>query len=616
MSILNHTILRGILKNKPYSRIALFIAVIVMFFASFGFYPKWKQPTTEATISWDVSGYYWYLPSIFIYKDLKGQGFKDAVLNKYGPTNNDYQQGMLLDNGHYVMKYSSGMAVMYLPFFAAAHILAAPLGYAADGFSPPYQLAIQLGGLLVAILGLGYLRKLLLLYYDDKVVAIALLLLTLCSNYLNYAAIDCGMSHSWLFTIYVLLLLNTHYLYQEFSTQRAVKVGALVGMAILTRPTEILSCMIPLLWGMETINLRAIKERMGLLVRQYKLFALAVLCAFAIVSIQLLYWKYVSGHWLVYSYGEQEFSWKTPHFYDYTFSYKSGWLVYSPVMVCAFVGLIPFLMHGRNKVAIVTFFLLNYYVVSAWDIWWYGGRAMVQSYPVLMLPVCALVAAALNRRIATYALGIATVCFLYYNTWTIVQYHGGGLYDSECMTKSYYWRVVGRWSAPERIMSLRDSTEVYEGEPMNQTLLYETDYTKDTTSQLISNTADGKKHLLLNMAASQTPVYTFAWRGKAGQWLRAEAVFYSTEKEWDYVKMPRFVMQIVKDNGGMPQIVKENWLRVSRLLDRGATKTILLDMQLPEVAFDTVRIYIKTYKSNVALQVRDIKVWSFTGEDK
>jgi hypothetical protein len=165
-------------------------------------------------------------------------------------------------------------------------------------------------------------------------------------------------------------------------------------------------------------------------------------------------------------------------------------------------------------------------------------------------------------------------------------------------------------------MSLRDSTEVYEGEPMNQTLLYETDFTKDTTSQLISNTADGKKHLLLNMAASQTPVYTFAWRGKAGQWLRAEAVFYSTEKEWDYVKMPRLVMQIVKDNGGVPQIVKENWLRVSRLLDRGATKTILLDMQLPEVAFDTVRIYVKTYNGNAALQVRDIKVWSFTSEDK
>ena len=193
------------------SRTAYLLAVLLMCYTSFFFYPRFKQHGSEATIAWDVSGYYWYLPSIFIYHDLKHQSFKDSILNKYGPTGTDFQQAMKLDNGNYVMKYSSGMAVMFLPFFTVAHMVAGPLGYARDGFSLPYQLGIQVGGFLLSILGLWYLRKLLLNFYPDKTVAVTLILLVFGTNYLNYSAVDCGMSHCWLFTIYVFILLNTHY---------------------------------------------------------------------------------------------------------------------------------------------------------------------------------------------------------------------------------------------------------------------------------------------------------------------------------------------------------------------------------------------------------------------
>ena len=32
--------------------------------------------------------------------------------------------------------------------------------------------------------------------------------------------------------------------------------------------------------------------------------------------IQLAYWKYASGEWLVYSYEDQGFSWLKPHLYE------------------------------------------------------------------------------------------------------------------------------------------------------------------------------------------------------------------------------------------------------------------------------------------------------------
>ncbi|NDC41610.1 MAG: hypothetical protein EBZ77_08680, partial [Chitinophagia bacterium] len=174
------------MQNKPgkWSLYVMVLCMLLMAGTSFMYYPRWRLGRTEATISYDVSGYYWYLPSLFIYHDLKGQSFKDSVLQHYAMTP-EFLQGFKMPNGNYVMKYSSGMAVMYLPFFTIAHLLAKPLGYPPDGFSPPYQLAIQIGGFLMAILGLFYLRRLLLLFFSDGVVAATLAVLVLGTNYLN-----------------------------------------------------------------------------------------------------------------------------------------------------------------------------------------------------------------------------------------------------------------------------------------------------------------------------------------------------------------------------------------------------------------------------------------------
>jgi hypothetical protein len=87
------------------SFIVYLICVIAVFYTTFIYYPKWKNTGTEATISWDVSGYYYYLPAIFIYNDLKKLGFKDSIEAKYKPAGSFYQ-AFLHANGNYVMKYS------------------------------------------------------------------------------------------------------------------------------------------------------------------------------------------------------------------------------------------------------------------------------------------------------------------------------------------------------------------------------------------------------------------------------------------------------------------------------------------------------------------------------
>jgi len=94
-----------------------------MLLASFGYYPKWSKGHTEAILSWDVSGYYMYLPATFIYHDLKKCDFGEKIITDYQPTY-DFHQAFEHKSGNRVMKYSMGQAVMFTPAFLVGHLIA------------------------------------------------------------------------------------------------------------------------------------------------------------------------------------------------------------------------------------------------------------------------------------------------------------------------------------------------------------------------------------------------------------------------------------------------------------------------------------------------------------
>ncbi len=592
------------------SKYVYVFCVVLMSYASFVFFPRWEHVSSEATISWDVSGYYWYLPSVFIYHDLKHQSFKDGILKKYNPTrtSTDFQQAIRLDNGNYVMKYSSGMAVMFLPFFTVAHFLAGPLGYPRDGFSTPYQLAIQLGGLLVSLLGLWYLRKLLLIFYNDKVVAITLLLLVVGTNYLNYSTIDCGMSHCWLFTIYVFLILNTHYFYDTFKIKYAIRIGLLVGLATLTRPSDLISVLIPLLWGMNNLSIKSITNQFSLYLKNYRSLLVAVVAATCVIFIQLIYWKYATGHWIHYSYEQnQHLYFRSPNFFNYTLSYRTGWLTYCPLMILPFIGIIPFLKNGRNRVAIVAFFLLYYYMVCAWNIWWYGGRAMVQSYPILMFPLAALIEAAAGRKFMFWIFGFIAAFLAYFNIWSTYFYHNGILYDPEITSSAYFWRIIGRWDVPEYVALLKENPDLYEGEPRNSKIVYTNHFDVDTGGQYQINPREKHTALLLTKEHQNSPVYKFPFSDKSVKWLKVTANFRCSGREGNVWNMAQFIVKLTNKGA----TVKQNMIRVHRVLYDWDTKDVTLFMLLPKSDYDTVEVFFWNGNSERSLWINSIEATSF-----
>lgn len=589
----------------PLSRYALVLCIIVLTLTAFLFYPRWENKGSESTLAWDASGYYMYLPALFIYKDIKKCGFKDSILQKYQPTP-DFQQAHFHEkSGNYVMKYSSGLAVVSLPFFIIGHVWASSSdAYLADGFSYPYQASIGIGLFLLSLIGIYFLHKVLLRYYKDKTVAILLVVYVIGTNYINYAAVDQAMTHSTLFTLYVLLLWTTIKFYDNLQWKWALAIGMICGLATLIRPTEIISVALPIFWGVT--SLQGLNERLYFIKTNIAKYVVAVLAFGAIVALQPIYWKYATGEWIVYSYGDQGFSWLKPHIYDCTLSYRCGWLRFTSMMVLPFVGLWIFWKHKINHLVITGFILLCFYLVTAWDVWDYGGtagRAMVQYYPILAFPFATLIESAETKKWYQYILNPGLVFLAYLNVWWVYHAHGGQVQALE-LSRAYYMAKVGRWTADEEDKKLLDNKHVFRGTIQNPVIVYENNFDSDTAFTYPEK--DGNKQIRLNRETQFSPLFAVENQGQFKRWIRASATFHSTNKEWDLWRQTQFIVKFY--NGDKE--VQANMIRVHRFIGDGETKDLYLDAKLP-TTFTKMEILWWHADSDKELWIDQLKVISF-----
>ena len=589
--------------HNKLSLIAYIISALLLFYLTFFYYPKWKNTGTEATISWDVSGYYMYLPAIFIYHDLKHCKFKDKIIQKYRPSPN-FQETMKIESGNFVMKYSSGQAIQFLPFFLIADYWAKNSDkYKADGFSFPYQFMITVESFLVALLGLWFLRLILLYYFKDKIVSIVMLGIVFGTNYLEYSTMAGAMTHNNLFTIYAILIYIVIKFYSNPKYIYAILIGGLTGLATLTRPTELVSVLIPLLWGIKA-NKQSLLTRIEFFKSHWRHLVAAAITTILIGSIQLFYWKYISGDWFVYSYDDQGFNLIKPHFWLGIFSYRSGWLVYTPMMIFPIIGFYYlYKNHKKLFTATFVFFLVFIYWTFAWNIWWYGGslgmRAMVQSYPILAFPFAAFVEKVLKTKYFKYMFGIIFIVFSYYNLWLTHQAHRGGLLKPGAMTKAYFWKILGKYKKDINDLKLLDTKEEFIGKRQNIKLLYKNDFENDSSIYTCDlSPIQGKKSLCLDGEHQWHQFEIVLNKYKSGQWIRASADFNAPWKEWTDWQMTQFIIEFYDKNNNK---LKSRMIRVHRFLENGKTKNIYFDTKIPDK--EIAKILIKFWNSEGQKQI-------------
>ena len=297
---------------KERKHIAVLAFICIVYICSIWAYKPYQSSCPQ--VATDSYGYYLYLPSFIIYHDITSlnttltaryfYSYPASTMSIVGSTHIDEARPSPL--GFPVIKYTMGVALMEFPFFMAAHLSAKAMGISADGFSPIYMIAIQVGVLFYVLLGLCVLYHLLRFYFDETISCLVLLLVALGTNLYFLVTVNGPISHPFLFFSYSLLLFSTIQYYRGYKLRYVLLIGLSLGLIILIRTNEIYAVLIPLLWGIN--NVQTLKARALLLFKKTShvilVLGLIILCFIP----QLWYWKKTSGHYLYSTHTGFDFS--------------------------------------------------------------------------------------------------------------------------------------------------------------------------------------------------------------------------------------------------------------------------------------------------------------------
>lgn len=357
----------------------------------------------------DGVGYYIYLPAVFLDHDLS---LVRTVHRSFGGNLQAAGDLRRVEHG-YLGPHQIGEAILLAPFFAVGQVIAIASGARRDGFSWPYQSAAAAAGLLYGVVGLALLGSFLRRWFDGWIVGATLLALTFGTNLFHYLTYDAVYSHSFSFAATAFVLWSSIRLSERSTAARSLLLGLGFGLLATIRPTNLVIGLFPLLLGVRTP--KDARTRAWSLITNPGLLAAGALGFLAPVTLQLLYWYHVTGHFILNAYGPNpRLELTHPHLLAVAFSVRKGLFFWTPLVALALAGL-PFLRSRAPAVLLATAAVLavNFWIVASWSQWWYGDsfgqRALVDSLPVVALGLAALFDWARATRVALAPVAAAVV---------------------------------------------------------------------------------------------------------------------------------------------------------------------------------------------------------------
>jgi 4-amino-4-deoxy-L-arabinose transferase-like glycosyltransferase len=415
---------------------------------------KWNGK--EGVIVWDIKSYYAYLPAAFIYHDMSYDFIEKYPEKKL----NTWIWASTTPTGKRAIITSSGLSMMYAPFFFIAHTYATlDKKYEPDGYSKPYHIGLVFSAFVYFILSLFVLRKILRKFFSETVTAITLFTVAAGTNLFYYVTYEAPLPHVYTFfliVLFTLLLINWH---EKPNLKTTVLLGLVSGLFVLIRPTNIIVLLLIPLYGV--LNWKTFTDNIKKLLKNWHFILIMALFFFVVWIPQFVYWYYVSGKIFYFSYAENggKFFFNNPQISDFLFSFKKGWYVYTPIMLIATFGLY-FLYKTKNKFSfgITVLLILFVYALSSWWCWWFGGsfsqRSMVDFYGLMALPLAALISYMGKNFLTKMMASIFLIVLIFYNQFQTQQYRKGSIHfwwmNKEAYFETFltlkptckYWKII------------------------------------------------------------------------------------------------------------------------------------------------------------------------------
>lgn len=283
------------------------------------------QPTFGA----DSPGYYSYLRSLAFDRDLDFANEYEALggTRRLTPT----------ATGRMPNPYSIGPAIVWMPFFAVAHLyvlMGRTLGLvdaAADGMSAPYLRSAYLGTLVVAVTGAWFLRRVIAARLGDTWATLAVVTATAASPVLYYILVLPAMAHALVFGAVGGLIWAADRVSVEPTRPRWWLLGFLTGLVALLRWQAAVCGVLFLLCALEAARRKQLSWRW---------LSESAVIGLATIVPQLVAWRVIYGTWLAVPQGAGFFDWSSSRMWDVLMHADRGFFVWTPVMAVSAIGLV------------------------------------------------------------------------------------------------------------------------------------------------------------------------------------------------------------------------------------------------------------------------------------
>lgn len=390
----------------------------------------------------DQSGYYSYLPALFIHNDIETLDSTYATRISYtGSEDFHRHEDLKRDDGKHLALYTSGVAIVQLPAFLLAHVIATLSSYPADGFSAPYTVIVSWWPIVLllscSLLLLTLLRK----YFSQEASTLAVISILLATHIFPNSIDKGNMSHIYLWCLVIILWFLVERIIKKNRLRSWITAGFVCGLIVMMRPSELLI----LIWFSWFLT------RQDFLKTWTVSHFLSFLTAASIpLFIQCLYWKKITGQWIYYSYGEIGFDFKNPFIWEGLFSFQNGFFPYASICLFGLLGL----LFIRKRMPYFSAFFIVYFAVNAFVVysWWnwfyingYGSRPMI----ITLVPFAILIAGVWDKlRWKSTVKWLVLGLFVVHNLFTSWQMLSRILLTEE--SNAYYY------------MSMMGSTELNE----------------------------------------------------------------------------------------------------------------------------------------------------------
>ncbi len=380
----------------------------------------------------DMQGYYQYLVHFFVRDWSDFDKMLWAI--PYG-------------EGKTLCVYTCGVAILWSPFFLMAHLISIFFGFEASGHTNMYYGFMLIGGIFYTYVGLVFIYKFLREYFDHKVSIITTSLFFFSTNVFFYSVLlGAGMAHVYSFSMIAIYIYYTHKFLKESSLKNLILLGFPFALAVLIRPTNLISGLYLFLYGIS--SLESLKERVKFWITNYWAIIVLLLIGVVVFIPQMAYWHFISGKLFLFSYMNSGFPYFfTPKFGIVLFGKFNGWLLYTPIVLFALFGLFTQMFRKQmNSLAVFLILIVAIYVNASWCEPTFsaavGQRAMIDFLPFLAASLALVISMVGNLpKQVKILFGIVILLIVFYNIQFGFRYNSGLWWDTP-MTWTKFWTTL------------------------------------------------------------------------------------------------------------------------------------------------------------------------------